>query len=878
MLTQAIRFLSAPPGDLVYHLVVLFAIEAIVWMTWRHRHAGRARRWALAAWGLSAGRVSVVLVAALVAYKVIPSSTAIMPPLERFVEVVSLGFLLWAFVPLFEAHSRMGQMFAIGNLCLSAVFYAWAAPQWYMASRQGIAFNTTLPDIVWGMWALTLSLLGVITTLGRRQNEWAMNLVAFGLMALGHGLHVFAPDPQLHSAEWSRLTALAAYPLFAALVYRQIEALQLPLSFELAQPAADLWPVAEACRAIAENSDLARALDQAASAIAKAIRADLVAIGLPGESPDTVHIATIHPSASPTLGASASLDAHPVIRQAITMKSTVTCELGGDAAALAEWLGATPRPWLIEPLVYDRETIGVLIASEAERGLPSSNSRVFARAAHAAADQLASALGSARKTDTLARRADQVAAALRDEQTRAAQSRATLEAQLARAQADMQATQVQLEDAQEQAARHQKRATEIAALVDLQMNTPANWPAQARQLNAARAQAITEAQALKQQIEELMQHQAELENELARAKELPSEPIELPEQVQTNGAHLGVLVGDSNGQIVAVSGTAAQLLGYSRSALIGKSMHGLCADPAWSETIQATLHPNGSHAPEAPVHFATHTTCGSLDVELTTLSATPFASGGVVAVIGGVNGVGSEPDHREVIASLAQELRTPMTSITGYTDLLLSESAGILGAMQRQFLQRVRANIERMNGMLNDLIRVTAVDTQRLALEPEPINLIKIIEEAIMGSSAQFRERNISIQLDLAERLLSVHADRDSLYQIMSHLLANACLCSKPGTDVIVSAQLTKDDEHVSVSITDTGGGIRPSDQLRVFARRYRADNPLIEGLGDTGIGLSIAKTLVEAHGGRIWVNSELGKGSTFTFILRTVQSSDTNQ
>jgi signal transduction histidine kinase len=183
-----------------------------------------------------------------------------------------------------------------------------------------------------------------------------------------------------------------------------------------------------------------------------------------------------------------------------------------------------------------------------------------------------------------------------------------------------------------------------------------------------------------------------------------------------------------------------------------------------------------------------------------------------------------------------------------------------------------------MNGMLNDLIRVTAVDTQYMALEPEPINLIKIIEEAIMSSSAQFRERNISIQLDLAERLLSVHADRDSLYQIMSHLLANACLCSKPGTDVIVSAQLTKDDEHVSVSITDTGGGIHPSDQLRVFARRYRADNPLIEGLGDTGIGLSIAKTLVEAHGGRIWVNSELGKGSTFTFILRTVQSSDTNQ
>jgi signal transduction histidine kinase len=204
--------------------------------------------------------------------------------------------------------------------------------------------------------------------------------------------------------------------------------------------------------------------------------------------------------------------------------------------------------------------------------------------------------------------------------------------------------------------------------------------------------------------------------------------------------------------------------------------------------------------------------------------------------------------------------------------LLLGESAGILGAMQRQFLQRVKANIERMSGMLGDLIRVTAID-KHLRLEPESVNLVEIIEEAIMGSSAQFRERNIAVQLDLAERLPPLNADRDSLYQIMSHLLANACLCSKPGTEVVVSARMADDNNHLTVSVTDTGGGISPADQLRVFARRYRADNPLVEGLGDTGIGLSIAKTLVEAHGGRIWVNSDMGRGSTFTFMLRAVQA-----
>jgi signal transduction histidine kinase len=262
----------------------------------------------------------------------------------------------------------------------------------------------------------------------------------------------------------------------------------------------------------------------------------------------------------------------------------------------------------------------------------------------------------------------------------------------------------------------------------------------------------------------------------------------------------------------------------------------------------------------------------ALNVELAALTANDSAPGGVVAVLTAPNGKEEAGNHNEVIASLAQELRTPMTSISGYTDLLLGESLGILSAMQRQFLQRVKANIERMNGMLNDLVRVTAIDTEHFELEPEPVNLREIIEETIMGSSAQFHEHDIAIQLDLAEQLPPLHADRDSLYQIMSHLLANACLCSKPGTQIGVSAQRSEAKGFVAVSVTDTGNGISLADRQRVFSRHYRADNPLIEGLGDTGIGLSIAKTLVEAHGGRIWVNSEMGKGSTFTFLLRAVQ------
>lgn len=236
-------------------------------------------------------------------------------------------------------------------------------------------------------------------------------------------------------------------------------------------------------------------------------------------------------------------------------------------------------------------------------------------------------------------------------------------------------------------------------------------------------------------------------------------------------------------------------------------------------------------------------------------------------------------DSNEVIASTAQELRTPLSALVGYTDLLLSESVGILGAMQRNFLQRIKANSERLGMLINDLVQVSALDAGPPMMAPEPVDAIEIIEDAIMSVSYQFRERNITLRMDLLENMPRVHADRDLLQQIMIQLLSNAFLASPPGTEVILTAQrkvsnLAMPDggtcaaDCLFVSVEDRGGGVTPKDLERVFRRKYRADNPLIQGLGDTGVGLSIAKTLVEAHDGRIWVETDWGTGSTFMFVI----------
>lgn len=233
----------------------------------------------------------------------------------------------------------------------------------------------------------------------------------------------------------------------------------------------------------------------------------------------------------------------------------------------------------------------------------------------------------------------------------------------------------------------------------------------------------------------------------------------------------------------------------------------------------------------------------------------------------------------ELLMGLVQELRTPMTSISGYIDLLLSESAGILGEMQHKFLQRVAANVTRLAAMLDDLINLTAIDTGRFTLEPENIDVLSVIEDTITNLSSQIKERELSINLSFEDDLPELPADKDAIGQVVTQLLSNAYLVSPPRSEISVTARrlpinLSRNG-HVNgltdslyIAIEDRGGGIADEDHPRVFARKYKAENPLIEGLGDTGVGLSIAKALVEAHGGKLWLETRPGIGSIFSFAL----------
>jgi signal transduction histidine kinase len=225
-----------------------------------------------------------------------------------------------------------------------------------------------------------------------------------------------------------------------------------------------------------------------------------------------------------------------------------------------------------------------------------------------------------------------------------------------------------------------------------------------------------------------------------------------------------------------------------------------------------------------------------------------------------------------MMSSLISELRQPMSSAVGYTDLLLSESAGILGALQRKFLERIRAGITRMEALLDDLLQLALLADTTAAPRHSPVEISNVIDTALTASSETIRERNLIVRMDIADTIPPADIDHDALQQIVNHLVQNAALATPPEKEISITANLPgsirESQGALLLTVQDAGAGITPEDQPRVFTRLYRNEGPLIEGVGDAGVGMAVARTLTEAMGGRIWMESQMSHGTTFFVLL----------
>jgi PAS domain S-box-containing protein len=967
IIAQLIVLLTVPPGGLIYHLVTLLALEAglaISWGQWKRTSEPAAGRASLAFAALLAMRGLLVLTSLTSGWEVI-AAPAWIPPLERALDIIGTGFLVWAFLPLLLERPRLGHVFLAVNTILAALLgliliFVWAGA-W--AQSPTLDYNFSGQEWVWVLWQIVL-LGGALGLLWNEAEEAGHGFLLAGFISLlgGQLLHSLTISGWLatyiapHIAGWIRLGTLVAYPLIVAALYRRTVH-ELSVHSRLLEDASQtslnqiksLISLFELSSKMTSSLNLDGVLQAAVRGISQALRADQCAIAMPVEGENQqMRLFAIHNPERRGHGEAVSfpLDEQQVLKHAISHRRQIIIDKAEDKPqiqALFALMGAPqPGPFLVQPLLYNEQVLGTVIVGNATTGRPFATTETHL--CRTLATQVAVAIQNARTYTTLEAKARQLALTVRNQEIEAGKRRAALEVELqksreevalfaqrlyeleTKSQSDGKDLELMREELhkREEETRQEKRAVEQsrqelkALLKELdsarqevqqlqeKQDEELEQKREALELREHQAEALTEqlrnleqeAHLREEELKELygrLQTMAvdaaevtELSTRLSQADarvERLTEELELTRQEASKGGAIlddlscGIIVTDPSGQIRHANAAASSLLGLTNTSLSGRYLTDVSRDPRWIEAASELAFDKVMGSDLKGQWLTLERDHRTIKVTFAPLFTPDRKPAGFSVLLYDITDERESQRARdEFIASLSQELRTPMTSITGYTDLLLGESVGIIGEMQRKFLQRIKANIERMGGMLNDLIGVTAIDAGKLQIRPTSIDMAEIIEDTVIGARAQLEEKELAIELDLPDELPPVWADLDSLHQIMTNLLSNACKSSPVGGKIgisIVVRELTETTEagknskcYLIVSVRDSGGGIAPEDQRRVFNRFYRAEQALIEGLGETGVGLSIVKSLVEAQGGKVWVESEMGSGSTFSFIL----------
>lgn len=225
----------------------------------------------------------------------------------------------------------------------------------------------------------------------------------------------------------------------------------------------------------------------------------------------------------------------------------------------------------------------------------------------------------------------------------------------------------------------------------------------------------------------------------------------------------------------------------------------------------------------------------------------------------------------EFVSVVSHELKLPMTSIKGYSDLMLAGATGELNENQSSFLTTIRNNVNRMATLVSDLADISRIESGNLRIEPRSVPVWDVVDEVLNITHTQMEQKKQTISLDIPEDLPKAWCDRNRLSQILTNLVSNANKYTPENGAVFVQA--SQSNGMIQIKIEDNGLGIAPEDQVKLFNNFFRSADEKIREAPGTGLGLSITKNLIELQGGKIWFESTYRKGTTFYFTLPISQS-----
>lgn len=897
-----------------YYFLTFIFIEAgcaIALQHWRRSLALKARHLAIAFGNLGLLRLFFLYIW----LKVFETPLAV----EYILGVISAGVLLWGFSAYLNNRPGLGLTIVLFNTILPLGF---------------MLLNLTENPQIFLVWQSILILLLLMNLFYQFTANQLLTILGILLLGIGSVTElIFAGNPTVNAnGAFIRVSEILAYPILAFAVYQEvIESLNLQsqalknLSESSQEQIQGLISLFEATKNIVSSLDLSQVLDGAAKSIVQTLNVDQCAIALPEEGEPTRlrMVASYTPHREGKVEAiSFPISDQQAIKHALERKRQIeinTADNNPQLKLLFAMMGARDKlgPLILQPLSFRNEPMGVLIVGNAYSKQPFG--ALEGQFIKTMANQIVNAIENARAHQALITKSQQLAWTLRNNEQNAGRRRAAMEAELKKSREEVSIISQRLYEqeiltrkGQKELTTHQQQTNHLSEQLKGALNTLQKLTDENRQLSN-----VTESQ--KQRLETLRQTEAELKSlrnqiqemeltisecerlnqsleaaqersrKLAKAlrvsrtkiQQLTSMPATLTNpqaSKELENLSCGVLISDAQGKISRVNMATAQLFKVEQADLVGKDLTEIASDESWHKALQKISY-------ETDMLIST-----SLMVQDNFIKATisPFTdpnsnevSGNVIILYDASEELESQQARDEFLASLAQEVRTPMTSINGYIELLLGESVGIIGEMQRNFLQRVKANIERMGSLLDDLINIAAIDAGQLELNLIHLNLVDVIEDAIISAKAQLEEKEIELKLTLPDQTPPIKADLASMQHVLNNLLANATKSTSSGGLIEVKAVIVNGDDNrvadlkrnpeerwLTVSVKDSGGGIAEKDIDHVFERFYQADRPLIQGLGETGVGLSIVKYLVEAHGGKVWFETEMGTGTTFYFVL----------
>jgi signal transduction histidine kinase len=236
----------------------------------------------------------------------------------------------------------------------------------------------------------------------------------------------------------------------------------------------------------------------------------------------------------------------------------------------------------------------------------------------------------------------------------------------------------------------------------------------------------------------------------------------------------------------------------------------------------------------------------------------------------------------DFVSLVAHELKNPMTSIKGYTELLATGAVGEVNEMQAGFLNTIRSNTERMSTLVSDLNDNSKIEAGRLRLDFKSVQLAELLEEIIQSTRRQIEEKKQTVQSELPEHLPPIWCDRTRLGQILINLVSNANKYTPEGGSLLVGAEASANHwdpagagRVVHVWLRDNGIGISAEDQQKMFQKFFRSEDPKAREVPGAGLGLNITRSLVEMQGGRIWFESQHRQGTTFHFTIPVAEAQE---